>query len=93
MAQNHVLSCVSCCVGRSKNLICPSESPFKEEAKIGIGLISSSNNFRENQQKVFTKKLGFIDVLRTVHLRKIRRRCSSIAQRANTYITPIVVEK
>ena len=44
-----------------------SESPWNEDAKIGIGLISNSNTSRENQQNVFTKKkLGFIDVLQTV---------------------------
>ena len=56
MAQNHVLSHDSCCVRRSENLICSSESPWNEDAKIGIGLISSSNTSRENQQNVFTKK-------------------------------------
>ena len=41
MVQNHVLSNVSCWVGRSENLICPSKSPWNEDAKIGIGLICS----------------------------------------------------
>ena len=66
MGENYVLSNVSCCVGRSENLTCSSESPWNEDAKIGIGLISSSNTSRENQQIFLPKKLGFIDVLRTV---------------------------
>ena len=56
MAQNHVLSNVSCWVGRSETLICPYESPLNEDEKIGIGLVCRSNTFRENQQKKFTKK-------------------------------------
>ena len=55
MAQNHVLSNVSCCVGQSENLTCSSESPWNEDEKIGIGLISSSNTFGENQQNAFPK--------------------------------------
>ena len=47
---------VSCWAGRSENLTCLSESPWNEDAKIGIGLISISNTSRENQQNVFTKK-------------------------------------
>ena len=57
----------------SKFLLCPSESPWNEDAKIVIGLFCSSkasNTFRENQQNVFTKKLGFIDVLSTVYLKR-----------------------
>ena len=56
MAQNHVLSNVSCCIGWSENLTCSSERPWNEYAKICNGLISSSNTSRENQQNVFTKK-------------------------------------
>ena len=56
MAQNHVLSDVSCCVGWSENLTCSSESPWNEDTKIGFGLISSSNTSREKQKNVFTKK-------------------------------------
>ena len=56
MAQNHVWSNASCWVGRSENLICPSESSWNEDAKIGIELICSSKTSRENQQNVFTKK-------------------------------------
>ena len=67
MAQNHVLSNVSCCLDRSENLACSSECPWNEDAKIGIRLISSSNTSRENQQNVLPKNLGFIDVLRTVY--------------------------
>ena len=55
MAQNHVLSNVSCCVGQSENLTCLSESTWNEDAKIGIELISSSNTSRENQQNDFLK--------------------------------------
>ena len=55
MAQNHVLSYVSCCVGQSENLICPAKSPWNEDAKIGIGLVSSSNTSGENQQNNFPK--------------------------------------
>ena len=55
MAQIHVLSNVSWWVGRSENLIDPSESPWNEDAKIGIGLISRSNTSRENEKNVFTK--------------------------------------
>ena len=56
MAQNHVLSNGSCCVGQSENLNCSSESPWNEDAKIGIGLISSSNTSQENQQNDFLKQ-------------------------------------
>ena len=56
MVQNHVLSNVSCCVGRNENLTCSSESPWNEDTKIGFGLISSSNTSREKQKNVFTKK-------------------------------------
>ena len=67
-AQNHVLSYDSCwVVGRSKNLICPSERPWNQDAKIGIRLTCSLNTFLENYQNVFYQKiLGFIDVLSTV---------------------------
>ena len=67
MAQNHVLSNVSCCVGRNENLTYLSEIPWNEDAKIGIGLISSSNTSRENQQMLSLNNLGFIDVLSTVN--------------------------
>ena len=38
MAINHVLSCVSCLVGQSKNLIGSCENSWNEDAKIGMGL-------------------------------------------------------
>ena len=50
MAQNHVLSYVSCWVGRSNNLMSSCESSWNEDVKIGIGFVSSSNTCRENQQ-------------------------------------------
>ena len=56
IAQNHVLSNFSCWVGRSENLIGSSESPWNEDAKIGIGLTCSLNTSREKFQNVFTKK-------------------------------------
>ena len=65
MAQNQVLYNVSCWVRQSENLICPSESPWNEDSKIGIGLFCSSNTSQENQQNVFTQ---FIDVLSTVRM-------------------------
>ena len=74
MAQNHVLSNVSCCVGQSENLNCSSESPWNEDAKIGIGLISSSNTSQENQQMLSLNNLGFIDVLSTVAILDNRRK-------------------
>ena len=43
MAQNNVLSYVSCSVGQSKNLICSCESSWNEDAKIDIEFVSSSN--------------------------------------------------
>ena len=39
-----------------KNLTGSFESPWNEDAKVGIGLICSSNTSRENQQNIFTKK-------------------------------------
>ena len=58
IAQIHVLSNISCWVGKNENLICPSESSSNENAKIGIGLICSSCicTSWENLQNVFTKK-------------------------------------
>ena len=56
MTQNHVLSNISCWVGRIENFICPSQSPWNEDAKIGFGLICSLNTSGENQQIVLTKK-------------------------------------
>ena len=66
MAQNHALSNVSCCISRSEDLTSSSESPWNEGAKIGLGLISSSNTTRENEEIFLPKKLGFVDVLQTV---------------------------
>ena len=66
MAQNHVLSNVSCCVSRSQNSTCSSESPLIEDAKIGIGLICSSILPEKIYKMFLPKKFGFIDVLRTV---------------------------
>ena len=40
MAQNHVLSYVSCWVGRSTHMIGSCESSLNEDAKIGIGFVS-----------------------------------------------------
>ena len=51
----------------SKNLMGSCESSWNDESKIGILFVSTSNTFRENEKKCFyQKKLGFIDVLRTV---------------------------
>ena len=36
-----------------KNLMCSYESPWNEDAKIGIGSVSSSNTSRENEQNAF----------------------------------------
>ena len=38
------------------------ESPWNEDAKIGIGLICSSNTSREKQQNAFTKKAWIHDI-------------------------------
>ena len=43
-------------VRRSKNLICSCESSWNEDAKIGIGFVSSPNTSRENQQNTFLKQ-------------------------------------
>ena len=66
MAQNRVLSYISCWVNWSKILMGSSESSWNEDTKIGIGFVSSLNTSRENEENAFTKNLGFIDVLRTV---------------------------
>ena len=42
------------------------ESSWNEDAKIGIGFVSSLNTSRENRQNAFPKNHGFIDVNRTV---------------------------
>ena len=55
MAQNDVLSDVSCCVDRSENLTCSCESSWNENAKIGIGFVCSSNTSRENEQNALPK--------------------------------------
>ena len=55
MAKNHVFSYVSCLVGRSKNLIGPCGRFWYEDAKIGIGFVSSSRTSRENEQNAFPK--------------------------------------
>ena len=47
------------------------ESSWNEDAKIGIGFVSSSNTSRENEENVFTKMLGSIDVLQTVFVKNI----------------------
>ena len=39
-----------------QNLIDSCESSWNEDAKIGIGFVSSSNTSRENQQNDFPKK-------------------------------------
>ena len=58
MAQNHVLSYVSCWVGRSKNLIGSCESSCNGDAQV----------LPEKINKNLTPKShGFIDVNRTVH--------------------------
>ena len=63
MAQNHVLSNVSCCVGRSENLTCSSEMRMQ---KLVLGL-SLAQMLPEKMKKTFLpEKLGSIDVLRTV---------------------------
>ena len=56
MAINHVLSCVSCLVGQSKNLIGSCESSWNEDAKIGIGFVSCSSTSGENLKKSFLKE-------------------------------------
>ena len=65
MAQNHVLSYVSCLVGRCKNLLDSCESSWNEDAKIGIGFVSISSTSRE-KKNLTPNSLGFIDVDRTV---------------------------
>ena len=56
MAQNHVLSYFSYWVDQSKNLIDLYKSSWNEDAKIGIGFVSSWNSCRENQPNAFSKK-------------------------------------
>ena len=56
MFENHVLSYVSCWISGSKNLIGSGESSWNEDAKIGIGFVSSSITSRENRQNAFSKK-------------------------------------
>ena len=46
----------SCSVYGSKNLIDLCESSWNENAKIGIGFVSSSNTSRENRRNAFSKK-------------------------------------
>ena len=57
MAQNNKNCLMSASTaGGSKNLIDSYESSWNEDAKIGIGFVSSSNTSRENQQNDFPKK-------------------------------------
>ena len=42
--------------------MCSYESPWNEDAKIGIGSVSSSNTSRENEQNAFPNNLRFNDV-------------------------------
>ena len=74
MAQNHVLSNVSCCVSGSENLTCSSESPYHAIMRMRKLVLDLSLDQipPEKMKKMFlSKKLGFIDVLRTV-------RCSDL---------------
>ena len=66
MAQNHVLSYVSCLVGWSKNLVGSCESSWKEDAKIVIDLSLDQILSEKMKKMLLPKKLGNIDVLRTV---------------------------
>ena len=72
MAQNHVLSNVSCCVGRSENLTCSSEALEMRMRKLVLDL-SVAQILPEKISKMFLrKKLGFIDMLSTVdHFKQI----------------------
>ena len=68
MAQNHGLSYVSCFVGWSENLTGSCKRSRNEDAKIGIGFVSSLLSDKIN--KIFSPNSpGFINVNQTVNER------------------------
>ena len=70
MAQNHVLSNVSCCVGRSENLTHSSEALEMRMRKLVLDL-SLAQILPEKINKMLSlNNLGFIDVLSTVKRRQ-----------------------